>query len=92
MRFGSFSEMLSYWAGADPDAPQCDPDLWNLGVPVLGICYGMQLINYVFGGRVESAEVGEYGHTELRTEGRNLRSRHRYFQNLHILDFLFFCI
>ena len=51
------------------DAPRLGREVFELGVPVLGICYGMQLINYVYGGRVESAEVGEYGHTLLRTFG-----------------------
>ena len=46
-------------------APRVGKELFDLGVPVLGICYGMQLINYLFGGAVASAEVGEYGHTEL---------------------------
>ena len=53
-------------------APRLGREIFELGVPVLGICYGMQLMNYVFGGRVESAEVGEYGHTELNTADRGL--------------------
>jgi GMP synthase (glutamine-hydrolysing) len=48
-----------------PDAPPLDPELLNLGVPVLGICYGMQLLAKELGGRVESAEVGEYGRSQL---------------------------
>ena len=50
------------------NAPRLGREVFELGVPVLGICYGMQLINYLFGGKVESAEVGEYGHTTLFTE------------------------
>ena len=53
-------------------APRLGREVFELGVPVLGICYGMQLINYVYGGAVESAEVGEYGHTLLYTEDRAL--------------------
>ena len=49
------------------NAPRLGREVFELGVPVLGICYGMQLINDVFGGRVASAEVGEYGHTVLTT-------------------------
>ena len=45
----------------DPDAPQCDPGIWNLGVPVLGICYGMQLMSQKLGGRVVPGESREYG-------------------------------
>ena len=50
------------------NAPRLGREVFELGVPVLGICYGMQLINYVYGGEVASAEVGEYGHTLLTTE------------------------
>ncbi len=50
------------------NAPRLGKEVFELGVPVLGICYGMQLINYVYGGEVSSAEVGEYGHTLLTVE------------------------
>ena len=50
----------------DPDAPQCDPDIYHLGVPVLGICYGMQLTAALLGGRVERAEEREYGRVTVR--------------------------
>ena len=50
----------------DPDAPQCDPDIYPLGVPVLGICYGMQLTAALLGGRVERAEEREYGRVTVR--------------------------
>jgi len=43
------------------DAPQADPGIFSLGVPVLGICYGMQLMAATLGGRVEKAQKGEYG-------------------------------
>jgi GMP synthase (glutamine-hydrolysing) len=46
-------------------APKLDPGLLELGVPVLGICYGMQLIARELGGNVEGAEVGEYGRSQL---------------------------
>ncbi len=46
-------------------APRLDPGLLELGIPVLGICYGMQLLAQHLGGRVESAEVGEYGRSQL---------------------------
>ncbi|MSW96389.1 MAG: glutamine-hydrolyzing GMP synthase [Actinobacteria bacterium] len=48
-----------------PDAPKLEPGLLELGIPVLGICYGMQLIAADLGGRVESAPVGEYGRSQL---------------------------
>ena len=44
-----------------PDSPKCDPELFSLGIPVLGICYGMQLMCHMLGGKVEPGSVGEYG-------------------------------
>ena len=46
-------------------APVLDPALLELGIPVLGICYGMQLLALGLGGRVEGAEVGEFGRSQL---------------------------
>jgi GMP synthase (glutamine-hydrolysing) len=46
-------------------APPLERGLLELGVPVLGICYGMQLLVHELGGRVEEAEVGEFGRSEL---------------------------
>ena len=43
------------------DAPRCEEGVFALGVPVLGICYGMQLMGHVLGGRVDRAEKREYG-------------------------------
>jgi GMP synthase (glutamine-hydrolysing) len=55
-----------------PGAPRLDRELLELGIPVLGICYGMQLIATELGGTVEGAEVGEFGRSELtvREPGR----------------------
>jgi GMP synthase (glutamine-hydrolysing) len=55
-------------------APRLDPELLELGIPVLGICYGMQLVAVSLGGRVEGAEVGEFGRSRLtvREHGRLL--------------------
>ena len=47
-------------------APKCDPEIFNLGVPVLGICYGTQLISQYHGGRVSKALQREYGKTNVR--------------------------
>src|SRR5690242_4672644 len=49
----------------DPDAPKCDPKVLALGIPVLGICYGMQWITHTLGGKVEKAERREYGRAHL---------------------------
>jgi GMP synthase (glutamine-hydrolysing) len=56
-------------------APKLRNELLELGIPVLGICYGMQAMVLNLGGRVESAEVGEFGRSQLtvREEGRLLR-------------------
>ena len=50
----------------DPDAPACDPAVYELGVPVLGICYGMQLTAHLLGGEVERAPEREYGRITVR--------------------------
>ncbi len=50
----------------DPDAPFCDPRTLDLGVPVLGICYGMQWLARTLGGQVARAERREYGPAQLR--------------------------
>jgi GMP synthase (glutamine-hydrolysing) len=49
----------------DDRAPQCDPGIWQLGIPVMGVCYGMQLMVQQLGGTVERAERGEYGKASL---------------------------
>jgi GMP synthase (glutamine-hydrolysing) len=46
-------------------APKCEKELFELGVPVLGICYGAQLMSYMLGGKVDRAEKREYGKTEM---------------------------
>ena len=51
-----------------PDSPKCDPAIFDLGVPVLGICYGMQLICHLFGGAVVPCEHSEYGRIALTVE------------------------
>ena len=57
-----------------PGAPRLDPALLELGIPVLGICYGMQALVLTLGGRVEGAEVGEFGrsHADRAEPGRLL--------------------
>ena len=54
-------------------APKCDPAIFKLGVPVLGICYGMQLACETLGGKVENAPAREYGRARCQvTQGGDL--------------------
>jgi GMP synthase (glutamine-hydrolysing) len=46
-------------------APMCDKEIFNLGIPVLGICYGMQLMTHILGGEVQRADKREYGVTDV---------------------------
>lgn len=50
------------------NAPQCAKEIFELGVPILGICYGMQLMTYMLGGKVEKASKREYGVTEVKID------------------------
>jgi GMP synthase (glutamine-hydrolysing) len=50
----------------EPGAPTCDPEIFRLGIPVLGICYGMQLVCQALGGSVQSAPAREYGRALCR--------------------------
>ncbi len=54
----------------DPGAPLCDPALFELNVPILGICYGMQLMTHLLGGQVARSLKREYGRAMLRVSER----------------------
>jgi GMP synthase (glutamine-hydrolysing) len=54
----------------DADAPAADPRVLELGVPVLGVCYGLHFIVHHLGGKVRSAPKREYGHAEVQIEDR----------------------
>jgi GMP synthase (glutamine-hydrolysing) len=56
----------------EPGAPQVDADIFELGVPVMGICYGMQLLTQLLGGSVEPAAHREFGHAQVSPQ-RNCR-------------------
>ena len=49
----------------EPDSPSYTKELFELGIPVLGLCYGAQLMMHLLGGKVITPEVGEYGKTEI---------------------------
>lgn len=49
----------------DDYAPKCDKEIFELGIPILGICYGMQLMGFMLGGEVSRAQSGEYGKVDI---------------------------
>ena len=53
------------WSVYDKDAPPADKRVFELGLPVLGICYGLQFMVHTLGGKVRPAEKREYGHAEI---------------------------
>ena len=56
----------------EEDAFKCDPAIFTSGIPVLGICYGMQMTHYMNGGHVKSCEAKEYGRTEIEIKNDSL--------------------
>ena len=59
------------------DSPHCDPEIFAMGIPILGICYGCQLMTYLLGGKVSKAPVREYGRTEV-----NVSTSSKLFQDI----------
>ena len=55
----------------EKDAPTVNPEVFNLNLPILGICYGMQLITHLNGGKVEKAESREFGKAVLEVENND---------------------
>ena len=55
----------------DPSAPMIDPALYEAGIPILGICYGMQMTAHLLGGTVERAKEREYGRVTVRMTDRS---------------------
>ncbi|HEY9545568.1 MAG TPA: glutamine-hydrolyzing GMP synthase [Solimonas sp.] len=56
---------------AETGSPRVPPAVWELGVPVLGICYGMQVMAHHFGGAVEPHDQKEFGYAEIRARGHS---------------------
>jgi GMP synthase (glutamine-hydrolysing) len=60
---------------SDDGAPKCAPEVFDLGTPVLGICYGMQLMTDVLGGEVRRSGQREFGHANVRVTGNGTAPR-----------------
>lgn len=56
----------------DDNAPDCDPRIFEMGIPILGICYGMQLIQQLWGGKVRPGEKREYGRMAINVKEESL--------------------
>ena len=56
----------------DDASPKCEPEIFEMGIPILGICYGSQLMAYMLGGTVETAPVSEYGKTLVKTDSTSV--------------------
>jgi GMP synthase (glutamine-hydrolysing) len=70
----------SHWSVLDAAAPRVPDVVWKLGVPVLGLCYGMQAMAEQLGGKVERSDNREFGYAEIRAHGhsallRNIEDR-----------------
>jgi len=50
----------------EENSPKCDKEIFNLGIPILGICYGMQFMTHILGGKVQKANKREYGVTNVK--------------------------
>lgn len=55
----------------DENAPTCSKEIFELGIPVLGICYGAQLMCHLLDGEVAKAEIREYGKTEIKVSAKS---------------------
>jgi len=68
----------------DKDAPVTDPGIFDLGLPVLGICYGLQYMVFALGGKVRPGDKREYGHAEVSIEACSSRLFEGLPQNLSV--------
>ena len=70
----------------EADSPTYQKELFELGIPVLGLCYGAQLMMHVLGGKVEKADVSEYGKTELLIDKKDSRIFKKCIRQNNLLD------
>lgn len=54
------------------DSPKCAKEIFELGIPILGICYGMQFMSYTLGGKVDTAKTREYGEMKVNIDNENV--------------------
>jgi len=66
----------------DSDAPRVDKDIFGLGIPILGICYGLQELAITFGGKVDPHDRREYGESEIEIVKTGNENMDRLFKNL----------
>ena len=52
----------------EDNSPKCDPKIFTMGLPILGICYGMQMSHYMLGGKVSPSDKKEYGRAEIEID------------------------
>ena len=57
------------------DSPKCDKAIFDLGIPILGICYGMQLVAYMLGGKIAPCAKSEYGRIASKVDASSLLFR-----------------
>ena len=70
----------------EADSPTYQKELFELGIPVLGLCYGAQLMMHVLGGKVEKADVSEYGKTELLIDKKRFQDLQKCIRQNNLLD------
>ena len=68
------------------DSPRCAEGIFELGIPVLGICYGMQLMSYTLGGKVTSANTREYGETNVNIDNNSSLFQGFYDKNVFLMS------
>ena len=56
----------------EKNSPKCDKEIFNLNIPILGICYGMQFMAYTLGGKVEKSTIREYGEMKVKLDNDNI--------------------
>lgn len=72
-----------------PSAPKYDLSLFESGIPTLGICYGMQLMNFIFGGKIEKKDNREDGQHSINVDTTSLLFEGIFVYCLYLVEFKF---